>query len=171
MANKIHSKRISSRESLNIQQAAALRDLREKLVSYNTELQKEFAQLDPSDTGQIPIHKWSQCVERVTGFNVPWRSLADRLVTLSADNKHVLYKSVPKVQLGKEDMNGKKQASLRLVAPLKRLAMRRATISPQEHAGDALQIHGQRQFRTCFNEGVPRSLSSQQNLTNRHRYK
>jgi hypothetical protein len=43
-------------------------------------------------------------VERVTDLAVPWRVLAPRLVTLTDDGKHVLYRHHLRVQLGKDQM-------------------------------------------------------------------
>uniref|UniRef100_A0A914CQ13 Serine/threonine-protein phosphatase with EF-hands n=1 Tax=Acrobeloides nanus TaxID=290746 RepID=A0A914CQ13_9BILA len=102
MANKTH-KKVNIRDRLSLAEQSAVKELREKLVSFHNELLKEFAQLDPLDTGRISLHKWAQCVERTTGLSVPWRVLANRLVTLTEDGKGVLYKSaLSKVQLGKE---------------------------------------------------------------------
>lgn len=53
--------------------------------------------------GKIPLHRWCQVVEKVTGLNVPWRALADRLVKLTDDGRNVLYKQkMTTIALGKD---------------------------------------------------------------------
>ncbi|KAH7710851.1 Protein PEF-1 a [Aphelenchoides avenae] len=106
MASKTH-KKASMRERLSIVERSAIRDLREKLVSFNSELQREFGKIDPANTGKIPLHRWCQVVEKVTGLNVPWRALADRLVKLADDGRNVLYKQkVTTIALGKDSGAG-----------------------------------------------------------------
>lgn len=95
-SNKINRRGgISTRERVNVVEQSAIRDLRAKLCSFHTQLQSEYAILDPHNTGKITIHKWCKCVEAVTGLNLPWHALAPRLVTLTSDGKNVLYKQKP----------------------------------------------------------------------------
>uniref|UniRef100_A0A914YN87 Serine/threonine-protein phosphatase n=1 Tax=Panagrolaimus superbus TaxID=310955 RepID=A0A914YN87_9BILA len=102
MASKIH-KKTTVRERLSVVEQSAIRDLREKLVSFNTELQREFALHDPENTGLISVAKWCKTVESVSGLNVPWRGLANRLVKMTDDGKDVFYKQFPAIKLGKDD--------------------------------------------------------------------
>jgi serine/threonine-protein phosphatase with EF-hand domain len=96
MASKIH-KKTTVRERLSVVEQSAIRDLREKLVSFNTELQREFALHDPENTGLISVHKWCKTVESVSGLNIPWRGLANRLVKMTDDGKDVFYKQFPAI--------------------------------------------------------------------------
>ncbi|CAK5128941.1 unnamed protein product [Meloidogyne enterolobii] len=98
MASKIH-KRITVRERLSIVEQAAIKELSEKLVSFNTELQKEFMKIDSTGTGQISLSQWCATVERITNLAVPWRVLVSRLARLTEDGKQVLYKHHQRVQL------------------------------------------------------------------------
>uniref|UniRef100_A0A1I8BWG7 Serine/threonine-protein phosphatase n=1 Tax=Meloidogyne hapla TaxID=6305 RepID=A0A1I8BWG7_MELHA len=98
MASKIH-KRITVRERLSIVEQAAIKELSEKLVSFNTELQKEFMKIDSTGTGQVSLSQWCATVERITNLAVPWRVLVSRLARLTEDGKQVLYKHHQRVQL------------------------------------------------------------------------
>ncbi|VDN30740.1 unnamed protein product [Gongylonema pulchrum] len=86
---------------VNVVEQSAIRDLRAKLGAFNSQLQNEYALLDPQNTGKISVHKWCKCVENVTGLNLPWHALTARLVTLADDGKNVLYKeNPPAIQMG-----------------------------------------------------------------------
>ncbi|KAI6187965.1 Serine/threonine-protein phosphatase rdgC [Aphelenchoides besseyi] len=102
MASKIH-KKTTVRQRLSVVEQSAIRDLREKLVSFNSALQTEFARLDTAATGSISIASWCDIVEQVTGLNVPWRALANRLVSMSADGRYVHYKQNVTFQVGVKD--------------------------------------------------------------------
>ncbi|CAB3401601.1 unnamed protein product [Caenorhabditis bovis] len=91
MASKTHRKS-TLRERLGVVEESAVRELKEKLSSFHTDLRREFEAADSNRTGELPIPKWSECVERITGLNLPWIALAPKVATLSADGKFVLYK-------------------------------------------------------------------------------
>ncbi|KAI6241503.1 Serine/threonine-protein phosphatase rdgC [Aphelenchoides fujianensis] len=91
---------------LSVVEQSAIRDLREKLVSFNSALQSEFAKFDTNDSGLISIASWCQIVEQITGLNVPWRALANRLVPMTADGRYVHYKQNITFQVGAKDEMG-----------------------------------------------------------------
>lgn len=97
---------------MSVVEQSAIRDLREKLVSFNTELQAEFNLHDPGNTGLISVHKWCQVVESITGLNIPWRGLANRLVKMTDDGKDVFYRQFPAVILGKDESTSNSQVIL-----------------------------------------------------------
>ncbi|KAL3106709.1 hypothetical protein niasHT_019837 [Heterodera trifolii] len=111
MASKVH-KKITVRERLSIVEQSAIRELSEKLVSFNTELQKEFGKIDSTGTGRISMPTWCQVVERVTNLSVPWRVLATQLVKLSEDGKSVLYRHHLRVHVGNKNFNKQQQQHL-----------------------------------------------------------
>lgn len=103
-ATKVHRRVISTRERVNVVEQSAIRDLREKLGAFNSQLQSQYALLDPQNTGKISVHNWCKCVENVTGLSLPWHALTPRLVTLADDGKNVLYKqNPPAVQIATGD--------------------------------------------------------------------
>ena len=70
------------------------------VATIKTEVQYENTK--KGDLGKISIHKWCECVTRVTGLNLPWRALANRLVTLADDGTNVLYlETSPVLSCGK----------------------------------------------------------------------
>ena len=56
----------------------------------------------------VPLLTWCSTVERVTELNVPWRALASRLVSLTEDGKHVLYRQSVRVALGQSERSASK---------------------------------------------------------------
>jgi Ca2+-binding EF-hand superfamily protein len=104
MASKVHKKNATARQRLSVIEQSAIRDLREKLISHNSDLQTEFARIDTSHSGTISINTWCQVVEKVTGLNVPWRALADRLVSVSNDGR-VRYTQNITISVGLKDDN------------------------------------------------------------------
>ncbi|KJH46223.1 hypothetical protein DICVIV_07702 [Dictyocaulus viviparus] len=91
---KIFTKQLLFYYRLNVVEESAVRELREKLGSFNNQLQNEFEKCDPRREGMISVHQWCECVERVTGLHLPWRVLAPKLSTLHSDGKHVLYNNI-----------------------------------------------------------------------------
>ncbi|KAI6176799.1 Serine/threonine-protein phosphatase [Aphelenchoides bicaudatus] len=102
MASKIH-KKATVRQRLSVVEQSAIRDLREKLISFNSELQAQFAKIDTANTGTLSINTWCQIVENVTSLNVPWRALANRLVSVSNDGRFVHYKQNITIHVGAKD--------------------------------------------------------------------
>uniref|UniRef100_A0A158QPR7 Serine/threonine-protein phosphatase n=1 Tax=Haemonchus placei TaxID=6290 RepID=A0A158QPR7_HAEPC len=101
MASKTHRKS-TMRERLSLVEESAVRELREKLGSFNNRLQKEFEQYDPLQKGDLNPFMWCESVQKVTGLHLPWRALVPKLATIHEDGKHVLYKdNVAVVQVGK----------------------------------------------------------------------
>ncbi|CAG9529810.1 unnamed protein product, partial [Cercopithifilaria johnstoni] len=94
-ATKAHRQAVSARERIDAVEQSALKNLLTQLNVLNKQLQSEYELLDPSNTGKISIYKWCKCVESVSGLNLPWYSLAPRLVTVTDDGKNVLYKQNP----------------------------------------------------------------------------
>ncbi|CAI5444770.1 unnamed protein product [Caenorhabditis angaria] len=101
MASKTHRKS-TLRERLGVVEESAVRELKEKLSSFHTDLQKEFEEVDLDKSGRLPILKWSEVVERITGLNLPWIALAAKVTSLSEDGKYVMYKEDRKIaQVGR----------------------------------------------------------------------
>lgn len=96
MASKTHRKS-TLRERLGVVEESAVKELKEKLSSFHTELHKEFDNVDLEKSGKLPILKWSECVERITGLNLPWIALAPKVSILSEDGKYVMYKEDRKI--------------------------------------------------------------------------
>ncbi|CAI4232341.1 unnamed protein product [Auanema sp. JU1783] len=101
MASKTHRK-TTSRQRLGLVEESAIKELREKLSSFQSQLQKAFEAADDENKGQLSIHVWAETVQRVTGLQLPWRVLAMKLATLTLDGRYVLYNENNScVQVGK----------------------------------------------------------------------
>lgn len=102
MASKTHRK-VTLRERLGVVEESAIRELKEKLSSFHSDLQNAFESEDIEKTGVLTIHQWSEIVGRVTGLSLPWRALAGKVAKLGDNGKTVLYREDQTiVQVGKK---------------------------------------------------------------------
>ncbi|XP_067934923.1 serine/threonine-protein phosphatase with EF-hands pef-1-like [Watersipora subatra] len=79
---------------VNKTEHAALASLREKLYSLKGELTSEFRKHDPASSGNITASAWCDSVKSVTGLDLPWRTMRDKLVkSVPGDTNKVNYNS------------------------------------------------------------------------------
>lgn len=62
------------------------------LLDHRRELVRVFHDLDPKDTGTIPLHKWARAMNSTVPIKLPWAHLAEKFVVIQSDGVTVEYK-------------------------------------------------------------------------------
>ncbi|XP_071846576.1 serine/threonine-protein phosphatase with EF-hands 2-like isoform X2 [Apostichopus japonicus] len=88
-----HHQKLPMSQRVSIVEGSALRDLKEKIISYKTQLREAFLDHDPDNTGFITPLQWATTMENIVGLAIPWHTLRPRLVSSSDDNKLVKYET------------------------------------------------------------------------------
>lgn len=80
------TKKLTFRQQVDNVEKSAIRELKEKLREQKIQLLKEFKERDPENTGQITLSQWSDAMESVTNFKLPWRLLREKLAVFNSAN-------------------------------------------------------------------------------------
>ncbi|CRK98102.1 CLUMA_CG011470, isoform A [Clunio marinus] len=83
------TRKLTFRQQVDNVEKSAIRELKEKLREQKTQLQKEFKERDSDNTGRISLCQWSEAMEAVTNFKLPWRLLREKLATVNKNNEIV----------------------------------------------------------------------------------
>lgn len=112
------TKKLTFRQQVDNVEKSAIRELKEKLQEQKAQLKKEFKERDPENTGEkqnkkklfrsqlfhliyvfpliyiltgrITLSQWSEAMESVTNFKLPWRLLREKLAVAN-ENNEILY--------------------------------------------------------------------------------
>ena len=84
------TKKLTFRQQVDNVEKSAIRELKEKLREQRAQLLKEFTDRDVENNGKISVLQWSEAMEVVTNFKLPWRLLRDKL-TISNEANEILY--------------------------------------------------------------------------------
>lgn len=84
------TKKLTFRQQVDNVEKSAIRELKEKLREQRAQLLKEFKDRDVDNNGKISVLQWSEAMEVVTNFKLPWRLLRDKL-TVSNEANEILY--------------------------------------------------------------------------------
>lgn len=84
------TKKLTFRQQVDNVEKSAIRELKEKLREQRAQLLKEFKDRDVENNGKISVLQWSEAMEVVTNFKLPWRLLRDKL-TVSNEANEILY--------------------------------------------------------------------------------
>lgn len=84
------TKKLTFRQQVDNVEKSAIRELKEKLREQRAQLLKEFKDRDVESNGKISVLQWSEAMEVVTNFKLPWRLLRDKL-TVSNEANEILY--------------------------------------------------------------------------------
>lgn len=100
------TKKLTFRQQVDNVEKSAIRELKEKLREQKIQLQKEFEKRDLQNSGandwihlsfvrkmefsgRISLSQWSEAMEAVTNFKLPWRLLREKLAVVNAENEIV----------------------------------------------------------------------------------
>ncbi|XP_057659021.1 serine/threonine-protein phosphatase rdgC isoform X1 [Diorhabda carinulata] len=89
----------SGRRKLNLYQrmglveSGACKELKMQIMNNKIRLEEAFAEADPESTGYISITQWCVALENITGLQLPWRMLKDKLVTVDPETNKVKYQT------------------------------------------------------------------------------
>lgn len=103
------TKKLTFRQQVDNVEKSAIRELKEKLREQKLQLTKEFKDRDPDNTGankkfiiekiidetfsiyvgRISLSQWSEAMEAVTNFKLPWRLLREKLAIVNTSNEIV----------------------------------------------------------------------------------
>lgn len=103
------TKKLTFRQQVDNVEKSAIRELKEKLREQKLQLTKEFKDRDPDNTGankkfiigkiidktfsiyvgRISLSQWSEAMEAVTNFKLPWRLLREKLAVVNTSNEIV----------------------------------------------------------------------------------
>lgn len=107
------TKKLTFRQQVDNVEKSAIRELKEKLREQKNQLTKEFKERDAENNGEhneslisfrrlkimniltkgkITLAQWSEAMEAVTQFKLPWRLLRDKLAVVNANNE-ILYET------------------------------------------------------------------------------
>ncbi|XP_064636331.1 serine/threonine-protein phosphatase with EF-hands 2-like isoform X3 [Lineus longissimus] len=79
MSSKQTGRKLTITQRLSNVEESAIRDLREKICAYQSQLEEEFKKYDNNHKGLIKIADWCTAMEEVLCFNLPWRTLRPQL--------------------------------------------------------------------------------------------
>lgn len=107
------TRKLTFRQQVDNVEKSAIRELKEKLREQKMQLLKEFKERDPANSGKfqktnnndylcnlltsqlyftkgrITLAAWSEAMEAVTNFKLPWRLLREKLAVVSTGNEIV----------------------------------------------------------------------------------
>ncbi|CAF3894546.1 unnamed protein product [Adineta steineri] len=92
MATRATHKTLTLWERVSYVEDQAIQNLAEKFSVNKSRLMKEFALVDPANTGRISVNAWCDIVSHVLDLQLPWRTLKARLVDTDISGM-VIYES------------------------------------------------------------------------------
>ncbi|XP_060530879.1 serine/threonine-protein phosphatase rdgC isoform X2 [Cylas formicarius] len=80
-------------QRMGLVESGATRELQAQILNNKSKIEAEFAALDTGGTGMISIAQWCIGLENVTGLQIPWRLLKEKLVTIDPETNMVKYQT------------------------------------------------------------------------------
>ncbi|XP_050498182.1 serine/threonine-protein phosphatase rdgC isoform X2 [Diabrotica virgifera virgifera] len=80
-------------QRMGLVESGACKELKMQIMNNRMRLEEAFAEADPESTGLISITQWCVALEEITGLQLPWRMLKDKLVAVDADTNKVKYQT------------------------------------------------------------------------------
>ncbi|CAH1719768.1 unnamed protein product [Chironomus riparius] len=92
------TRKLTFRQQVDNVEKSAIRELKEKLREQETQLQNEFKERDTENTGRISLSQWSEAMESVTNFKLPWRLLREKLAVVTENNEIIYEKTLQMIE-------------------------------------------------------------------------